>query len=114
MLQKITQSNSQTEQQVITPDIKLDEGLKAELLSQIQEESMVVVHSIYTAVDEIGIRIWNTTDLIDQHSGKRSRMLDAFGITVAPTWMLVEAGTTVDKTDHLTTFRRFWLTILTY
>jgi len=77
-----------------TPDVRLNENLKAELLSQIQEESMVVVHCTYTAVDEIGFRIWNSTLLIDQHSGERSRMLHAFGITVSPTWMLLEAGTT--------------------
>ena len=94
MPQNIPQSNTQTEQQVVTPAVKLDESLKAELLSQIQEEAMVVVHCSYKADIEIGIRIWNSTVLIDQGSGTRSRMLHAFNITIAPIWMLVEAGTT--------------------
>jgi hypothetical protein len=94
----IPKYNTQTEEQVITPTeipaVKLDENLKAELLSQIQEESMVVVHCSYKADVEIGIRIWNSTVLIDQQSGERSRMLHAFDITVAPMWMVVEVGTT--------------------
>ena len=40
--------NAEPEEQVITPTqsspVKLDENLKDELLTQIQEESMVIVH----------------------------------------------------------------------
>ena len=94
----IPQYNTQTDEQVITPtvkpSVKLDEKLKDELLAQIQEESMAVVHCSYTAEFEVGIRIWNSTVLIDQGSGSRSRMLHAFNITIAPMWMLLEAGTT--------------------
>ena len=97
MIQTILRFKMETEEQVITPTIapavKLDENLKAELLAQIQEESMVVVHCSYTADFEVGIRIWNSTVLIDQQSGTRSRLLHAFNITIAPIWMLVEAGT---------------------
>jgi len=98
MLPRIPQYNTHPDEQVIAPTtvpaVNLDEGLKDELLAQIQEESMVVVHCSYKADIEIGIRIWNSTVLIDQQSGERSRMLHAFDITVAPMWMLVEAGTT--------------------
>jgi len=94
MPQNIPQFNTRTEQQVVTPAVKLDEGLKEELLALIQEEAMVVVHCSYKADIEIGIRIWSSTVLIDQQSGDRSRMLHAFNVTVAPMWMLVEAGTT--------------------
>ncbi|MFZ4572378.1 MAG: hypothetical protein ACOYM0_14710 [Bacteroidales bacterium] len=102
MFPTIPKFNTQTEEQVIipalVPAVKLDEGLKAELLAQIQEETMVVVHCSYTAEFEGGIRIWNSTVLIDQGSGTRSKMLHAFNITIAPMWMLVPQGITVTFT----------------
>jgi hypothetical protein len=77
------------------PTIKLDEQLKKELLAQIREEGMVIVHCSYTAEYWIGIRIWNSTFLIDAELGNRSRMLHAFNIPIAPKLMEVPAGSTV-------------------
>jgi len=98
MLQAIPKYNTKTVEQVETstanPAVKLDEELKNELLAQIQEERMIIVHCSYTSELEVGIRIWNSTVLIDQGSGSRSRMLHAFNITIAPMWMLLEEGTT--------------------
>jgi hypothetical protein len=79
---------------IATPEVKLDKRLKDELLSQIQEESMVIVHVSYTAEIAIGIRIWKSTVLIDHQSGNRSRLLHAENITFAPAWSYVLAGTT--------------------
>ncbi len=98
MLPTIPQCNTQTEEQVITPTatpaVKLDKRLKDELLTQIQEESMVIVHCSYDSLFGGGIRIWNSTVLIDHQSGDRSRLLHAENITIAPVWMEVPAGTT--------------------
>ena len=86
------------EEQVITitksPDVKLDKRLKDELLAEMLEEGTVIVHCSFTANFEIGIRIWNSTFLIDKESGNRCRMLHALDITIAPEWMLVPEGST--------------------
>jgi len=99
MSSAIPQYNTRTEEKVVTPTltpaVKLDEGLKQELLVQIQEEAMVVVHCSYTAEVEGGIRIWNSTVLVDQGSGARRKMLHAFNITIAPMWMQVPRGVTI-------------------
>jgi hypothetical protein len=79
---------------VATPAVKLDKELIEELMSQSQEEAMVIVHCSFNAVEETGIRIWSSTFLIDQESGTRSRLLHALNITMAPMWMLVPGGTT--------------------
>jgi hypothetical protein len=92
-----TYGTSNDEQVIIpiaTPEVKLDKRLKDELLSQIQEESMVIVHCSFTAEITMNIRIWNSTFLIDHHSGNRSRLLHAENISIAPVWMHVEGGTT--------------------
>ena len=90
--------NTATEEQVhaITksPDVKLGKQLKDELLSEMLEAGMVIVHCSFFANFEIGIRIWNSTVLIDKESGNRSRMLHAENITIAPEWMLVPGGST--------------------
>jgi hypothetical protein len=89
--------NINTEEHVETstaPAVKLDEGLKEEILSQVHEERVVIVHCSYTAALTGGIRIWTSTVLIDRQSGSRSRMLHAENITIAPVWMEVPAGVT--------------------
>ena len=87
----------QKEEQVITtksPGVKLDKRMKEELLTEMPEEGTVIIHCSFTATSEIGIRIWNSTFLIDRKSGNRSRMLHALDITIAPEWMLVPEGST--------------------
>jgi hypothetical protein len=79
---------------VAIPDVKLDKKLIEELMSLYLEEAMVIVHCSFSAMEETGIRIWNSTVLIDQESGNRSRLLHALNITMAPVWMLVPGGTT--------------------
>jgi len=95
---KFIQDNKATGPQdgipVDKPRIQIDQQIKDEIREQIEEESMVVVHCSYTSENEIGIRIWNTTVLIDYNSGNRSQLLHVFGITLAPVWMLIQAGTT--------------------
>lgn len=97
-LMKVHQNNKDADQQdvipVDTPQVQIDQRLKDEVLEQIEEEGMVIVHCSYSTETETGIRIWDSTVLIDHSSGNRSKLLHAFGITVAPVWMFLEAGTT--------------------
>jgi hypothetical protein len=77
-----------------SPAIQFDDKLKEEILSQIHEEGVVIVHCIYNAEIDGGIRIWNSTFLIDKASGDRSTMHHAENITVAPEWTYVPEGKT--------------------
>ena len=79
----------------VAPKIKLDKRLKDEILSQIEEEGVVIVHCSHTTVFGTNIRIWNSTVLIDRESGNRSKLLHAINITIAPNWMAVPPGSTV-------------------
>ena len=94
----IPQSNIETEEKVetttATPAVKLDDKLKDEILSQIQVEGTVIVYCTYTALFDERIRIWNSTVLIDNLSGSRSRLLHALNISIAPVWMDVQGGST--------------------
>ena len=86
---------SPTKTPTIPPTVKLDERLKEELFSQIQEEGMVIVHCSHTSRFGTNIRIWNSTVLIDRESGNRSKLLHALNISIAPMWMEIPAGSTL-------------------
>ena len=73
----------------VAPSVKLDNKLKNEILSQIHEEGMVIVHCLYNAEIDGGIRIWKSTFLIDKASGGRSKMHHAENITFTPEWTYV-------------------------
>jgi hypothetical protein len=91
-------SNVETKEQVeattAAPAVKLDNKLRDEILSKIHEEGMVIVHCLYHAAMDGGIRIWNSTVLIDKTSGERSKMHHAENITIAPEWTYVPEGKT--------------------
>jgi len=88
--------NIETEEHVETttaaPAVKFDAKLKDEILSQIHDEGMVIIHCSYDAEIDGSIRIWNSTFLIDKGSGDRIPMHHAENISVAPEWTLVPAG----------------------
>jgi hypothetical protein len=90
--------NIETKEQVFTPvvipDVKLDKRLKDELLAGMLQEGPVIIHCSFFANYEIGIRIWNSTFLVDKESGNRSPIHHAENITVAPEWTLVPEGST--------------------
>ncbi len=77
-----------------TPSIKIDAKLRSEILAQVEEEGMVIVHCAFSTDIDMCVRIWKTTFLIDRVSGSKSPLMNAFNITYAPVWELVEAGTT--------------------
>ena len=90
--------NTGTEEQVQAatqvPAVRFDDKLKDEILGQIHEEKAVIVHCTYKAEIDGGIRIWNTTFLIDKASGDRSHLHHAENISMAPEWTYVPEGKT--------------------
>jgi hypothetical protein len=69
---------SETEEHpVITtepPDVKIAKDIKNELLSQVEETGIVIVHCSVKPTEDMYIRIWNSTFLIDKASGDRSHL----------------------------------------
>ena len=88
--------NVGTEENIATaiPAVRFDDKLKDEILSQIHEEGVVILHCLYHAEIDGGIRIWNSTFLVDKASGDRSPMHHAENITIAPEWTYVPEGKT--------------------
>lgn len=77
---------------VITkPKIQIEEKLLAELKTQVKEESQVLVHCLFDAMNtsDCLIRIWPTTFLYDTGSAFRSELVHADNITMFPTWTQV-------------------------
>ncbi len=60
MINRSPKYNIEIEEQIITvtPAVKVNDKLKEEILSQIHEEGMVIVHCTYNAEIDGGIRIW--------------------------------------------------------
>ena len=77
---------------------RLDQQLREELCTAVEERGQVTVHCSFTAGMFDCIRIWPTTYLVCQHSGHRSPLLLADGIPLAPTWLPVPAGQPVHFT----------------
>jgi hypothetical protein len=88
----ITGTEGHSETTTVHPSVKLEDEVREEILSQIHEEGMVIVHCTYHAEIDGGIRIWRTTFLIDKASGDRSTMHHAENITMAPEWTFVPEG----------------------
>jgi hypothetical protein len=77
---------------ISSQSVELDPDLKDELLSQVHEEGTVIVHCLFNAFVDAGIRIWPTTFLVDSSTGERSRLLHAENITYAPLWTAIDSG----------------------
>lgn len=92
----IPKYNVETQEHVETttavPSVRIDDKLKDEILSQIHEEKAVIVHCTYNAEIEGGIRILNSTFLIDKASVDRCNMHHAENISMAPEWTYVPEG----------------------
>ena len=82
----------------ITPEVKpfidIDEKTKKELLTQVEEQVMVILQCSFSTPRTVGIRIWSSSYLEDQETGSKSQLLHALNITCAPSWELVMGGTT--------------------
>ncbi len=70
------------------PDIDLEELF--EVHPEFQTDSHIYVHCHFkSGLDEVLIRIWMTTFLVDQNSSARSKLVHIENITYAPHWTLV-------------------------
>lgn len=78
------------------PEIAEKEAVKAGVLAE--EERLVIVHCFMYFPQGGRLRIWKSTYLIDKYSGHRSRLVNVFGVSIAPVWMLVDAGQSVHFT----------------
>ncbi len=76
----------------------VEPALMSELLTNVDERGQVTVRCRYTS--ELGdlIRIWQSTFLICYHTGHRSELLHAEGITYAPYWMRVPENASMEFT----------------
>jgi hypothetical protein len=78
----------ETERPLVKPvvDVETLESIDPQLL----EDSFVYVHCHFdNPSDDMLIRIWRTTFLIDRASGERSQLLHAENISYAPQWTII-------------------------
>ncbi|CAM3336832.1 hypothetical protein NZD85_04640 [Empedobacter stercoris] len=73
--------------------------IDTELLTNIEEESQVIIHCCMNA-DEYAnaARIWPSTFIIDNQSGKRCQLVFADGITMYPNWTYIEEKSSLNFT----------------
>lgn len=79
---------------VVDPPVKAKPAIDLEALfsvhPELQTDSHIYVHCHFnTSSDEVLIRIWLTTFLVDQNSSARSKLVHVENITYAPHWTLV-------------------------
>lgn len=83
----------------LSPQIKVDENIRTELLNQVQEESQVIVHCSYTGtILGDGIRIWESTFLYANDSTHRSKLVHHENITLFPVWTWLKEGQEINFT----------------
>jgi hypothetical protein len=82
---------------ILTVDIS--EKVRLDLLSDIEEQGQIVVHCAIED-DLFGVygRVWPTTYLIDSNSDQKSKLLQVYGISMAPVWTPVPFGGTLNFT----------------
>ncbi|MFZ4521319.1 MAG: hypothetical protein ACOYNC_06410 [Bacteroidales bacterium] len=87
----------ETADPVISPvfePVQADPASRDEVSTRDKTRRLVTVHCSFSAIATTGIRIWNSTFLVDKVSASKSKMVEAIGIPVAPTMMIVKPGTT--------------------
>jgi hypothetical protein len=82
---------------VSEPPVKAKPSVDIEALAAIAplnlEDSFVYVHCYYkSSSQDMLIRIWNTTYLIDKASGSKSKLIHAENISFAPVWTQIPDG----------------------
>lgn len=75
--------------------------IATELLTQIEEESQIIIHCHMDCTDFAdAARIWPTTFIIDKQTGFESQLVHAEGITMYPNWTNIPQGSSL----HFTLF----------
>lgn len=68
-----------------------------ELWTEIEEEAQVVVHCrMESTAYADAARIWPTTYIIDNATGRQYQLKHVIGITMYPNWTYIEEGSTLD------------------
>lgn len=80
------------------PPAKVKPKIDTEILASIQpttlEEGCIYVHCrCGSHGEDMLVRIWKTTFLVDHHSSAKVQLLHAENITIAPQWMALPKGT---------------------
>ncbi len=67
---------------------KISEEILEALKTKVEEEKQVIVHCCFPATNMFGnlIRIWQSTYLIDDSIGHKSRLIHAENISIFPIW----------------------------
>lgn len=90
-------AGSEKEKIVVEPPVKTKPEVSTDVLTSIQpgtlEDSFVYVHChCQNPGDDLLIRIWRTTFLVDTESATKSQLIHAEQITMAPQWTLIPKG----------------------
>jgi len=89
------QSISFSKTEIIEPLVKpeVESEILTSLATDLAEDSFIYVHCHFDNLgEEMLIRIWRTTFLIDIHSGTRARLVHAENISFAPQWTIIPGG----------------------
>ena len=73
------------------PKIKANEAPVNETAFEVEEERQIIVHCRCDSkgIDDLWIRIWKTTFLIDRVSEYKSDLLFAYNISFYPYWEMI-------------------------
>lgn len=73
------------------PEVEQDIDVSKELASQVETQAQVIVHCHFLASGPgDGYRIWPTTFLTDQQSGRRSKLIHAENVCYYPQWQFAQ------------------------
>lgn len=83
---------------IVEPQVKPKPNIDVEVLTSISpatlEDSFVYVHCYYNnPTQDMLIRIWHTTYLIDKASSSRAKLVHVENISMAPMWTQIPDGT---------------------
>lgn len=93
-----TETQTDDDTLVIT-SVEISDKTKDKLSELIYEEGQVTVHcKVSDIMEESGVRIWETTYLIDKKSSHISTLLHIEGVSQYPKWTVVPMGTTLHFT----------------
>ena len=74
----------------VSPEILTETKEETAAETMVAEENQTIVHCICAV--EAAYRIWPSTFLIEQGTGRRAKLLTAFNISFYPYWTLKDAG----------------------
>jgi len=75
-----------------SPIIRLDNRLKAAMMSRPEEEGIVILHCTFPTSSDVTVRTWRSAILVDHDSGAQARILHALYIPLSPRREHFEAG----------------------